>query len=376
MAVKNKKFLKYIILALACILVIAITFIFTGGKSKKSNIIERPPVEICKASEQTVNESFTISGYIEAKAMIPVVPFVQGTIVSYTAKAGDFVKKDDILAQIDDAPYKQQFLQAEAAYWGYQNTFKRIESLYKSGSTSQQNYDSVKAQRDAAKAQYDLAKLQMDYTKVKAPVDGTILIADSAKGNIASNTQPLFVMADLNSLVIKLKVPEKYFDLFTLKKDQMKVSVTRPGQKGMYEDAVSACEIENIAPYVSPESKNFQVVCRVLEAGERFRPGMYVKVKAAYSSHENVMAIPLKALKLDSSFYTYDKNTQTVSFHEGTNLIKDENFFIAPEEFKNSYFIIDGQNSIFDGQKVKVVKGLEEEITDSTENANIEKSEE
>ena len=53
-----------------------------------------------------------------------------------------------------------------------------IEKLYKAGSTTQQNYDSAKAQADASKAQYDLAKLQMDYTEVRAPVDGTILETD------------------------------------------------------------------------------------------------------------------------------------------------------------------------------------------------------
>ena len=49
--------------------------------------------------------------------------------------------------------------------------YNRINNLYKSGATTQQNYDSAKAQADATKAQYDLAHLQVDYTEVRAPVD-------------------------------------------------------------------------------------------------------------------------------------------------------------------------------------------------------------
>ena len=93
--------------------------------------------------------------------MIPVVPFVSGTIMEYPIKSGMQINKGDLIAKIDDEPYKQQMLQAKAAYLGYQSTFERVENLYKANAATQQNYDSAKAQRDAAKAQYDLAILQM-----------------------------------------------------------------------------------------------------------------------------------------------------------------------------------------------------------------------
>ena len=36
---------------------------------------------------------------------------------------------------------------------------------------------------------------------------------------------------------------------------------------------------------------------------------------------------------------------------EGTDLPDDGNNFILPEEYRNSYIVIDGQNFVFDGQK-------------------------
>ncbi|MCF0242689.1 MAG: efflux RND transporter periplasmic adaptor subunit, partial [Treponema sp.] len=282
-------------------------------------------------------------------------PFVSGTIKEYPARAGDFVEKDTLLAKIDDAPYRQQFLQAEAAYTGYKSTFQRIENLYKSGATTQQNYDSSKAQYDAAKAQYDLAKLQMDYTEVKAPVSGTILIADSAVGSIGTQTQPLAVIADMNDLVVRLKVPEKYFDLFLVRKEQIHMRVTRPGIKGMYDDAVTTATIENIAPYISAESKNFQVVCHLDNPGDRFRPGMYIKVETIYNTYENVPVMPVSSRKLDGSCYVFNQETETVTYYELSDVISDNENFIVPEELKNSWFVTDGQNSVFDGQKVRVL---------------------
>lgn len=352
--IRNNKLLRYLIFVIAIIFFVSITILVTRKKPLAEKEEALPAVIIQKPVNGTLVEAVTISGYVEANAMIPVVPFVSGTIIEYPARAGAFVEKDTLLAKIDDAPFRQQMKQAEAAYFAAKSTFDRIEKLFKAGSTSQQNYDSAKAQADASKAQYDLAKLQMNYTEVRAPVDGTILIADQAVGDIGNQSQPIAVLADLSNQVVRLKVPEKYYDLFTIERDKLSVKVTRPAEKNMFDDAVTSATIENIAPYVSPDSKNFMVVCHLDEPAERFRPGMFVKVQVAYKTYEDVPLISLKARKMDGSFYIYNEADKTVKFVEGNNFPNDGENFIVPEEYRDSYIVMDGQNFVFDGQKVRL----------------------
>ena len=359
---KKNKLLRYLLFIFTAVIFVLLTVLVTRKKPVAQKAEALPAVVLQKPVNGSLVESVTISGYVEANAMIPVVPFVSGTIIEYPARAGDFVEKDTLLAKIDDAPFRQQLIQAEAAYFAAKSTFDRLENLYKSGATTQQNYDSAKAQADASKAQYDLAQLQVDYTEVRAPVDGTILIADQAVGGVGTQTQPVAVLADLTNQVVRLKVPEKYFDLFNLERDSLTVKVTRPAEKDMYEDAVTTATIENIAPYVSPESKNFIVVCHLDEPADRFRPGMFVKVQVAYKTYENVPLVSLKARKMDGSFYVYDEATSTVKFVEASNLPVDENNFIVPEEYRNSYIVMDGQNFVFDGQKVRVFEDVLNEV--------------
>ena len=358
---RENKILRYSLFAGVAIIFVLLTFLVTRKKPVAEKPDTIPAVVLEKPHIGKLVESVTISGYVEANAMIPVLPFVSGTITEYPARAGDFVEKDTLLAKIDDAPFRQQMLQAQAAWFAAQSTFDRIENLYKAGATTQQNYDSAKAQADASKAQYDLALLQVDYTEVKAPVDGTILIADQAVGGVGNQSQPVAVLADLSNQVVRLKVPEKYFDLFTLERDSLQVTVTRPAEKNMYEDAVTSATIENIAPYVSPESKSFIVVCRLDEPGNRFRPGMFVKVQVAYKTYENVPLISLKARKLDGSFYVFNEADSSVKFVNGDELPLDGTNFIVPEEYRNSYIVMDGQNFVFDGQKVRVFEAALEE---------------
>lgn len=354
-----KKVKKILIFCAVAVFFFILILLVTNRKKDEQKIETLPVVVIQKPVRQNLVESISISGYIEAKSMIPVVPFVSGTITEYPVSVGDYVEKNQLLAKIDDKPFRQQMIQAEAAYFAAKSTYDRVESLYKAGATTQQNYDTTRAQYDANKAQYDLAKLQLGYTEVCSPISGTVLVADQAVGDIGNQQSPVAIVADLNNLVVRLKVPEKYFDLFVSEKENLSVKITRPAEKNLFEDAVSPAIIENIAPYVSPQNKTFEVVCRLTQNSERFKPGMFVKVQIAYKTYENVPVIPLNAKKMDGSFYIYDEESQTVHFQmpdEKTSIssVNDGINFIVDEQFADSYFVIDGQNFVFDGQKVRL----------------------
>ena len=354
-----KKVKKVLIFCAVAVFFFILILLVTNKKKDEQKVETLPVVVTQKPVRQNLVESISISGYIEAKSMIPVVPFVSGTITEYPVSVGDYVEKNQLLAKIDDKPFRQQMIQAEAAYFAAKSTYDRVESLYKAGATTQQNYDTTRAQYDANKAQYDLAKLQLGYTEVCSPISGTVLVADQAVGDIGNQQSPVAIVADLNNLVVRLKVPEKYFDLFVSEKENLSVKITRPAEKNLFEDAVSPAIIENIAPYVSPQNKTFEVVCRLTQNSERFKPGMFGKVQIAYKTYENVPVIPLNAKKMDGSFYLYDEENQTVHFYmpdEKTSIssVNDGINFIVDEQFADSYFVIDGQNFVFDGQKVRL----------------------
>ena len=354
-----KKVKKVLIFCAVAVFFFILILLVTNKKKDEQKAETLPVVVIQKPVRQNLVESISISGYIEAKSMIPVVPFVSGTITEYPVSVGDYVEKNQLLAKIDDKPFRQQMIQAEAAYFAAKSTYDRVESLYKAGATTQQNYDTTRAQYDANKAQYDLAKLQLGYTEVCSPISGTVLVADQAVGDIGNQQSPVAIVADLNNLVVRLKVPEKYFDLFVSEKENLSVKITRPAEKNLFEDAVSPAIIENIAPYVSPQNKTFEVVCRLTQNSERFKPGMFVKVQIAYKTYENVPVIPLNAKKMDGSFYIYDEESQTVHFQmpdkqKSISSVNDGINFIVDEQFADSYFVIDGQNFVFDGQKVRL----------------------
>ncbi|MDC7124689.1 MAG: efflux RND transporter periplasmic adaptor subunit [Spirochaetales bacterium] len=345
----KKEFLKYFfIIAFMSGSFLALNAFFN---SKEIITYEAPPaiVEISKPEYMDIEKCLMLNGHIEAEAMIPVIPFVNGTIIEYNAKLGEYVEKNDILARIDPEPFEFKMSQAEAAYLGYQQTFERVSSLHKVGAVTQQEYDTVSAQRDAAKAQYELAKLQLSYATVEAPVGGTVLTAPQSVGSVGNTQQPVAVLGSLDALVVRLHVPEIYFDIFSSAENSLEAYVVR--QAG---GLTVAAEIDTIAPYVEPTAKTFEVKFKLIERLDAFRPGMYIKTKVVYKKHSNVPVIPNTARKFDGSVYLYDKDNKTVKWTKINPEIETDDYFMVSDEFSDSYFVVSGQHSLEDGEVVKI----------------------
>ena len=334
-----KRLLKYVLAIIAiAAMFLAVRWFYS---SIQDQTYESPavPVQVEKPEVRTISESYSVTGYIEAESMVPAVPFVQGTIMEYSVENGMEVRKDQVLAVIDTEPYELQLKQAEAAYLAYEATFERISSLYKKGGATQQNYDEVKAQRDAGKAQYDLASLQLGYCYVKSPVDGTVLMSNGSVGSIAVSDTPIAVIADLED-----------------NRDGLRIEVIR---KTNGEEERAEAELVSVSPYIDPTTKSFSMKVRLTGDVSRFRPGMMVEVRIVYRSSD-VYALRQSVKKLDGSIYAIreDEGITKAWYLEMERMLEDDEYFQVDDRYKDTFFIVRGQNKVLDNQPVSVTEGF------------------
>ncbi|MGN1190123.1 MAG: efflux RND transporter periplasmic adaptor subunit [Candidatus Ornithospirochaeta sp.] len=351
-----KRVLKYIV----ALLLIAVAFMavawFYSTREVDTYTSPTTPVEVILPESGVIKESYTVTGYIEAEAMVPVVPFVSGTILEYYAENDMSVKKDQVLAVIDPEPYELQLKQAEAAYLAYEATFERVSNLYEKGAATKQNYDEVKAQRDAGKAQYDLAQLQLSYCYVDSPVDGTILMSNGVVGSIGTSESPIAVIADLDNLIVNLKVPEKYYLDISSNKETLKVNVTRKVNGKEY---ATTATLISVSPYIDPTTKTFSVKVKLDGDVSLFRPGMMVDVEIIYREEE-VLSLPQSVKKLDGSLYIVAEDYNggyKAKYLELETLLSDDDYFQVDDKYKDTMFIYRGQSKVLDGQPVTITEG-------------------
>ncbi|HZJ87881.1 MAG TPA: efflux RND transporter periplasmic adaptor subunit [Sphaerochaeta sp.] len=352
-------FLSYFGLLLILVSIGYGAYAYFGQREKTSYVDPPPPVVITQPTIGSLEQSITLSGTVEAKAFIPVVPFVSGTIQEYLVKEGEYIEQDDIIAIIDRQAYLQQLAQAQAAYSVAESTYERVNRLYEAKATTQQNREQALAQRDATKAQLELATLQLDWATVTAPVSGTLLSIPSAAGNIASSNQPVAIMADLSQLVVKLQVPERYFDIISENAEHLSASVERPRQAGPQASNSApkraSAEIEGISSYIQPQSKTFLVTCLLTEGHTDFRPGMHVQVNLIYERYEDVPLVSQTVRTIDGNAYLYDAGRGRAQWIELTPVAENNLYLVLPSELSDASFIVDGHHRLFDGQRVTVV---------------------
>lgn len=337
---------KFVIFAIIVILAVIALKMFFDSRTVETYTPALRSVLVTRAERRDLARSVTLSSYVMSDTMVPVVPFVSGTIESYDVKAGDRVVKDQVLAVIDKEPYRLQLAQAEAAASAYDSSYDRLVRLSESGAATQQELDTVRSQRDAAQAQLELAQLQLSYTDVKASVSGTVIMADGSVGAPAGSQTPVAVIADTDHLTVEIAVPEKYYTLFSQAGDDLTIAIA--GQDG---GPTTGASLVSIAPYIDPSTKTFTMKA-ALDGNDGFTIGMYVKVTITYAVDENVYALPESAMKADGSLYYVEDGV--AHYIAPYDAVHSEGWFAAPAGYEDKDFVIDGQNTILDGESVVV----------------------
>jgi len=346
---------KKIIIQLIIVLVViaAGLFFWFGQKEELVEAAEqiKPPVRVIQPEKTTLQQDLGFTGYVESETMVYVMPQIGGVLEQVLVEAGDTVVKDQRLARIDDEPYKLQLQQAEAAFTAYESTWQRVSNLYKAGSATQQNYDETRAQYNSGKSQYELAKLQYGYTWIEAPIEGTVLMKNATAGALVSpnSQQPLFVISDLDNLVVKSRIPESYYRFFS-RKEAIQAFAEIPSLK----TESIPLDVVSVAPYVQAETKNFEVKCRIPSSENQVRPGMFVSIRFILKERVEVWALPLKAMINDGECWYVDGDGQA-RYKQLDNYFTDGRLVEVPSDWEGLDFILEGQHFLQEGQLVNII---------------------
>lgn len=147
----------------------------------------------------------TDDAYVNAN-IVQIAPRVTGRIVKTYFNNNQYVKKDQLLFDIDPEPFQLEMNAALAQLnLGVAELDKatlardRVTALVSKNYSSQQEgdnalaaYKTAAAKVDQAKAALEQARLNMAYTKVTAPTSGWITNADLNVGDLVQANQPLF----------------------------------------------------------------------------------------------------------------------------------------------------------------------------------------
>ncbi|MGH8135497.1 MAG: efflux RND transporter periplasmic adaptor subunit [Steroidobacteraceae bacterium] len=268
------------------------------GKGAK-DVVPAVPVEVAATRRAEMAAVYTGTAPIESERKAFVMPKVKGEIRHVLADEGQRVREGQILARLDGDQLRLEVALAEATMRKLERDYARNTELQAKGLISAVSIDNLRYELEAAKASWELARLQLSYTDIRSPIAGTVTqrldvvkvgnTVTPVGGVIESADSALFVVEDLDSLILRVNVPER--ELAKLKVGQVaELSFDAvPGR-------AFAGSIALISPYVDAGTATFGVRIRVTETGGLLRPGMFARVAIIYERKLDALQIPRTAL--------------------------------------------------------------------------------
>ncbi|MDD3023099.1 MAG: efflux RND transporter periplasmic adaptor subunit [Syntrophomonadaceae bacterium] len=343
--IKSMPTRKKWILGAALVSVIALG-IFMATRGEQPLLVQMMDLKL-----EDIERNVVSNGRLEAATRQDFFTPVDSTLMELKVKAGDRVKKGDVLGRLDSLELARKYKnslavlaarqaelakaeavsdelnlqEAEAQYQKAQNHLERIEQLYKAGAVNIEEQESARVEEAKAKALYNGAKVKMeqqagsrDKASLKAQVelaqqevdqakermdlatfvaafDGVVTVVNAKEGNrVLEGTQ---VMEVGNEDVLEVTATVNEIDAGSLEIGQdVKIScLALPGREFHGEvSRVGAAAI--IQKTNSGDTVNVPVTIKLKGKTGELKIGYTVDLTISLQKESKVLAIPVEAI--------------------------------------------------------------------------------
>ena len=271
--------------------------------------------ELATAERGSLALTVEAAGVIEPVSTVELKSKASGEILEIGAETGDTVRRGALLVRIDPRTPRNRVAQAESQLNAAQAQRSTARSQLERGRTllaskwiNQSEFDQLElavANAEAAvvgaRVDVENARIALEDTEVRAPSDGTILSKRVERGQVISSPTTdvgggtaLLQMADLSHVRVRALVDET---------DVGKLAAGQPARISVasYPGLQFAGTIEKIEPQaiVDQNVTLFPVLVALPNPDGRLRPGMNVEATFDAARREEVLTVPVAALRTD-----------------------------------------------------------------------------
>jgi membrane fusion protein, multidrug efflux system len=289
------------------------------------------PVTAAPVNTQDVPVYLRGLGTVQAFNTVEIKAQVNGLLVSLPAKEGQEVKPGDIVALIDQRPYKAALDQATAQraedvaqLQSAKLDLARYQDLAKKGFAPVQQVDDQQAQVNkltaavqADTAAIETAQINLDYCVIRSPISGRVSLYQTDVGNlieVASQTGIVSITQD-KPIALVFTLPES--DLPRIQDAMAKG--TLPVVAYTNDDKTKLGDGTLLAPNntIDTTTGTAQLKATFPNDNDRLWPGEFVNARLLVETLHNATTVPLAAIQHGpNGLYVYTVGTNdTVQTH-------------------------------------------------------------
>lgn len=325
-----------------------------GNNDEKEEVVVNVKTDTVKVCES--GESAVFPGRIKAGADINLSFRIAGPIASINVSPGNYVRKGDVLAQIDPRDYKTQLAATEAEYNQVKNEADRVIALYKKEVVTESNYYKAVHGLEQITAKYEAHKNALADTKLLAPYDGYVQKTYYSAQETVGAGMSVVSMINTSSMEVEINIPSADY----AKRDEIESFVC---VSDLYPDKKYPMSLAGVNRKANlNELYTVYLNLKTPKGYPPLTPGMTVTVYVEYKrAKEASYIVPINALisaKTGDAVWVYNENNNTISKREITTKgIDNKGNAIVVEGVEAGDIVVSaGASSLKEGQKVNPVK--------------------
>lgn len=372
------------------------------------------PVNIGTPTKSTLESKILTSGVVIVEDKQKQYANVTGTLHAFTVKEGDKVKKGQVIAKIDTTDVDSKILdieaqmelakanlakaqagnepeeiaqenervaQAQREYDTAKKEFDRMNQLFASGASTQQELDKAKSQVDSTLSSLNVAKDQLTLKKkgprkeevasqqaqinklqvergqlekdrvqsvLIAPADGTVIAVAADNGQYVSKGTEILTLANLDNLLIQADINES--DVNKMKLGQSaSIEGTTLGKQKLNASVTRIAPTATTTQSSSGQGEKTRVKVTLTPEGDlsSLKPGFHVDINISVEKIDNALQVPIEAVQQEADGSTFvwvaengvakkqkiETGTENELFsHIKSGLTGDEQIILSPVE--------------------------------------------
>jgi RND family efflux transporter MFP subunit len=307
-------------------LAIVTALVACSGKPAAEQAPPPPEVTVAHPVQKEVVEWDTYTGHLEAPEAVNVAARVSGLIMEMPFVEGSIVKRGDVLAVIDERPFKADLDSKQAAQHKAESalaianiTFNRLAELRKRvDAVSVQDVDNAKAnveQAEAAlagaKAAVESSRLNLEWCRVLSPIDGRVSYKLVTVGNLVNggagqatllttvqSVSPIFCYVDIDEhSVLKYQKLAEERKLSSARDGKVPCAVQLENEIGFPHEGF----IDFVDNHVDPTTGTQRVRGVLQNKSGLLTPGFFAKLNVPGSGRYHAVLVPDTAIGNDQN---------------------------------------------------------------------------
>ena len=279
-------------------------------------------VEVAPVLKTSIRDMGSFTGSLLPKSQFLVAPKIGGRLRQLMVNMGDPVKRDQLIARLDDEEHVQQVEQAQAELQVSKGNvedrlialdvagreFERVRALREKKVASESRLDVAGALFKACRVKHKVAlaqvvqkeaalkaaRIRLSYATIRASWeagDETRVVGERFvdEGALLKANQPIVSILEANSLTAVIHVIETDYPKAKLEQEVTIATDAYPGR-------TFTGRVVRIAPLLRESSRQGRVEIEVPNPDRLLKPGMFIRAGIEFARHRDATVVPVKAL--------------------------------------------------------------------------------